>query len=93
MVTGKENGMSRLTTEAYDFSLFEEHRVEEESVAADSPRWDNTQPQEEPRRERREKPRENVVEKDAEKLLTLTEGLLSDMEKLLKIEDGAPGAA
>ena len=54
--------MSRLTTEAYDFSLFEEHRVEEESVAADSPRWDNTQPQEEPRRERREKPRENVVE-------------------------------
>ncbi len=54
--------MSRLTTEAYDFSLFEEHRVEEESVAADSPRWDNTQPQEEPRRERREKPKENVVE-------------------------------
>lgn len=61
LATGKENGMSRLTAEAYDFSLFEEHRGEE-YAAADSPRWDNAQPQEEPRRERREKPKDNVVE-------------------------------
>ncbi len=54
--------MSRFSTEAYDFSLFEEHRVESVDAAADAPRWDNTQPQEEPQRERREKPKENVVE-------------------------------
>ena len=33
--------------------------------------------------------KEGLVEKDAEKLLELTEKLLSDMEQLLKLEDGA----
>ena len=53
--------MSKLTAEAYDFSLFEEHGAQE-AVNSGSPRWDNTQPLEEPRRESREKPEENVVE-------------------------------
>ena len=55
--------MSRFSSEAYDFSLFEErHTVEEQAPAEDAPRWDNTQPQEEPRKEQREDSRENVVE-------------------------------
>ena len=55
--------MSRFSSEAYDFSLFEErHTVEERAPAEDAPRWDNTQPQEEPRKEQREDSRENVVE-------------------------------
>lgn len=49
--------MSRYTSEAYDFSLFEEN-----TSVQDSPRWDNTQPQREPEGEGRKRSGENVVE-------------------------------
>ena len=48
--------MARYSSEAYDLSLFEEHRAPEEPAA----RWDNAVP--ERREERPEHPRENVVE-------------------------------
>ena len=49
--------MSRFTSEAYDFSLFEER-----SVVEDIPQWDNAQRVAEPQEETHQKTRENVVE-------------------------------
>lgn len=55
--------MSRFSSEAYDFSLFEEHDSVEERVShGDTARWDNTQPEVEPKKEQRQESRENVVE-------------------------------
>ncbi len=55
--------MSRFSSEAYDFSLFEEHdRVQEVAASEEQVHWDNTQPEGEPKREEREGARENVVE-------------------------------
>ena len=49
--------MSRFTSEAYDFSLFEER-----SVVEDIPQWDNAQRVAEPQEETHQKTRENVVD-------------------------------
>lgn len=55
--------MSRFSSEAYDFSLFEEHdRVQEDVTSEEKAHWDNTQPEEEPRREEGEGTQKNVVE-------------------------------
>lgn len=55
--------MSRFSSEAYDFSLFEERETVAESASLqDAPRWDNTQPELEPEKEQRQESRENVVE-------------------------------
>lgn len=49
--------MSRISSEAYDFSLFEEN-----SSVRETAHWDNTQPKREPEQEERKRSRENVVE-------------------------------
>jgi cell division protein FtsL len=49
--------MSRISSEAYDFSLFEENTSVQETA-----HWDNTQPKRETQGEERKSSRENVVE-------------------------------
>lgn len=49
--------MSRISSEAYDFSLFEENTSVQETA-----HWDNTEPKRESQREERKSSRENVVE-------------------------------
>lgn len=58
--------MPRYSSEAYDFSLFEERPSTEERVS--NARWDNAQPEEQPREEPRKRPQENVVELPEEEL-------------------------
>ena len=52
--------MPRYSSEAYDFSLFEERTSTEERVS--NARWDNAQPEEQPREEPKKRSQENVVE-------------------------------
>lgn len=55
--------MTRFSSEAYDFSLFEERDSAQEPVSSqESVRWDNRQPELEPKKEQREGVKENVVE-------------------------------
>lgn len=58
--------MPRYSSEAYDFSLFEERTSTEERVS--NARWDNAQPEEQPREEPKKRSQENVVELPEEEL-------------------------